>query len=359
MASDWRPLSVVFLAAASLFANGPALLAAERVVDQPPEAVRGVSAATAVLILDTAAGEQKTVSGFLAGPERIATSLHGLAGAVAGKAKLIGRAEACEVDGVLGVDRDRDLAILKVAAIGTQVPPMKGAAAYAVGEVVFVFGGADNGARASFAKGQVSGLRASGADQFLQLTSPTWPGCDGGPVLNAEGELVGLSLVIRSERAARGGLSEQAFAVPANHVHALLAKLAADGPVLPLAQLNATPGATTSKVEAALQNVVPVEQKLRASEFLWETGGAFSFSISNGSDAAVRDVKLRVVFFDKSHKPLDTVELQYPGAIQAGLAKRISGESSEAVRTLTSGQNGRTPQTPVEIRIFDFKLGGG
>src|ERR1700752_1468408 len=115
---------------------------------------------------------------------------------------------------VLGSDDDIDLAVLKVEA--TDLPAMRLSDYNKLrqGDVVFAFG-SPQGLQDSVTMGVVSAVaRQLDADSpvvFVQSDAPTNPGNSGGPLVNVDGELVGINTFILSQGGGNEGLG---FAIP-------------------------------------------------------------------------------------------------------------------------------------------------
>jgi serine protease Do len=115
---------------------------------------------------------------------------------------------------ILGSDDDIDLAVLKVEA--TNLPAMRFSDYNQLrqGDVVFAFGSPE-GLQDSVTMGVVSAVaRQLDADSplvFVQSDAPTNPGNSGGPLVNVDGELVGINTFILSEGGGNEGLG---FAIP-------------------------------------------------------------------------------------------------------------------------------------------------
>lgn len=60
-------------------------------------------------------------SGFFVRNGQIATNLHVIEGAARGYAKLVGQKTKYDIEGIIAIDPQRDLVILKVAALDLQV----------------------------------------------------------------------------------------------------------------------------------------------------------------------------------------------------------------------------------------------
>jgi serine protease Do len=115
---------------------------------------------------------------------------------------------------VVGADSAIDLALLKVEATGLPALPLGDYNKLGQGEVVFAFGSPD-GLPNSVTMGVVSATaRQPDADSpmvFIQTDAPVNPGNSGGPLINVEGEVVGINTYILT---AGGGSEGVGFAIP-------------------------------------------------------------------------------------------------------------------------------------------------
>ena len=115
---------------------------------------------------------------------------------------------------VLGADDDIDLAVLKVEATNLPAMRLSDYNKLRQGDVVFAFGSPE-GLQDSVTMGVVSAVaRQLDPDSplvFVQSDAPTNPGNSGGPLVNVDGELVGINTFILSQGGGNEGLG---FAIP-------------------------------------------------------------------------------------------------------------------------------------------------
>ncbi|MGH9972199.1 MAG: trypsin-like peptidase domain-containing protein [Pyrinomonadaceae bacterium] len=115
---------------------------------------------------------------------------------------------------IVGSDAAIDLALLKVEASGLPALPLGDYNKLRQGEVVFAFGSPD-GLPNSVTMGVVSATaRQPDADSpmvFVQTDAPVNPGNSGGPLINVDGEVVGINTYILTEGGGNEGLG---FAIP-------------------------------------------------------------------------------------------------------------------------------------------------
>ena len=174
-------------------------------------------------------GRQRSIgSGAIIDPDGyIITNAHVVAGAQhiqvvlhcdmpgAGPTRSLGVESSLTVDArVVGIANDIDLALLKVDVAGLRALPLADYDAVRQGELVFAFGSPE-GLRNSVTMGVVSSVaRQPDPDSstiYIQTDAPINPGNSGGPLVNVDGELVGVNTLILTESGGSQGLG---FAIP-------------------------------------------------------------------------------------------------------------------------------------------------
>jgi len=119
-----------------------------------------------------------------------------------------------KIDGYLGADRSVDLILLKVSTLNK--PSIKFATTTVlIGQKVYVIG-SPKGLPATISDGIVSGMRDFEGFKLIQMTAPISPGSSGGPVLNSNGELIGISVSQLKEG------QNINFAIPKSYLEILL-----------------------------------------------------------------------------------------------------------------------------------------
>jgi len=135
---------------------------------------------------------------------------------------------------VIGVDRDLDIAVVKVNPLNTYIQPMKigDSSKLKVGEKIAAIGN-PFGLSGSMTSGIVSQIgrllpQESGYSipDVIQTDAAINPGNSGGPLLNMKGEVVGINTAIQS---ATGEFSGIGFAVPSNTVKKIVPVLIENG----------------------------------------------------------------------------------------------------------------------------------
>jgi len=132
---------------------------------------------------------------------------------------------------VVGVDRETDLAVLKVAKKGLVPLRLADSDAVRAGQLVFAFGsplGLENSVTMGVVSSAARQLRQEDPMIYIQTDAPINPGNSGGPLVNTQGEIVGINTLIFSRS---GGSEGIGFAAPSNIVRAVYEQLRATGTV--------------------------------------------------------------------------------------------------------------------------------
>jgi S1-C subfamily serine protease len=152
-------------------------------------------------------------SGFLVAPDLVVTNAH-VVGDEASVTVL--RADGrSDVGGVTLTARDADLALVRVRATGSHGLTLRSVAQVRVGEEVLAIG-APRGFSQTVTRGIVSAIRRDGPVILVQTDAAVNPGNSGGPLVDADGRVVGVVTLKRQDSEAIG------LAVAADHVEALL-----------------------------------------------------------------------------------------------------------------------------------------
>lgn len=224
-----------------------------------------------------------------------------------GYGRLVGQKSGFSIIGVLGVDQDRDLALLSVDVkapalrLADPVPAEVGDTVYAVGN--------PEGLEGTFPQGLISGIRQRGSDSILQITAPISPGSSGGPFLNSKGQVVGIAVSTWTEG------QNLNFAVPVAYLSALLKNRK---PLSGLSQFD--PSKTPARKASFFEGIGGDSRDgLVLGQLKWDGGKLFSFSIRNQLSESVRTVKCVVIFYDRNKQPVDSQVVQSDDIILPGL----------------------------------------
>ncbi|MGD8873991.1 MAG: DegQ family serine endoprotease [Gammaproteobacteria bacterium] len=133
---------------------------------------------------------------------------------------------------VVGVDPEVDLALLRIEATGLTALPVADSAALRIGDFVVAIGN-PFGLGQTVTYGIVSalgrtGLGIEGYENFIQTDASINPGNSGGPLVNMQGELIGINTAIVGPAGGNIGIG---FAIPSNMASAIMKHLAEYGEV--------------------------------------------------------------------------------------------------------------------------------
>ncbi len=189
---------------------------------------------------------------------------------------------------VVGVDKTGDIAVLKIEDAVPAVAKFGDSSKLQVGETVITIGAALGDFRNSVTKGVVSGLNRTldnTPSVYIQTDAPINHGNSGGPLLNLQGEIIGINTAVLRTTPRAVGVSDQAeglgFAIPGNTAKALSDQLISKGTV-------SRPyfGITYQMITPALVGSTTFGgQNVPAVEGAWITGSRGTTGVVSGSPA--------------------------------------------------------------------------
>ena len=215
------------------------------------------------------------------------------------------RARAVEAR-IVGSDSAIDLALLKIDATGLPALPLADYNKVRQGEVVFAFGSPD-GLPDSVTMGIVSSAaRQPDADNpmiFLQTDAPVNPGNSGGPLINVNGEVVGINTYILT---AGGGNEGLGFAIPSAILAVVIPQLKKYGHV------------HRGETGIGIQAITPA---LAAGLNLSTNWGVIVSDVVPGSPAEAAGLKVKDIITSIDGKPVESL-----AAVGTRLSMRTGGE---------------------------------
>jgi serine protease Do len=177
---------------------------------------------------------------------------------------------------VVGKDKKTDIALVKISARNLPVAPLGDSDRLEVGEWVMAIGnpfGLDYTVTSGIVSAKDREIGAGPYDHFIQTDASINPGNSGGPLINLQGEVVGIDSAIFSESGGNIGIG---FAIPINLVKELLPQLQSVGTV------------TRGWLGVSIQRMTP---DLAASLGLDKAKGALVSSVVPGSPADRAGIK--------------------------------------------------------------------
>ena len=196
---------------------------------------------------------------------------------------------------LIGQDPDSDLAILKIYANGYSVARMGDAANLQIGQFVIAIGN-PYGYQHTVTTGVVSALgrslrTQSGrlVDNVIQSDAALNPGNSGGPMINTDGEVIGVNTAIIQ------GAQGLSFSVDINTAKAIASQLIKDGKVF------------KAYLGFALQEV-PVNAKILRHYHLPNQRGLFVVGIEPDSPASRSQVKEGDIIVSFNGKPMNSTQ---------------------------------------------------
>ena len=201
--------------------------------DLLPELVRRIKpSAVAIETFDSRGQKLARGSGFFIDADRVVTNRHVIENAYRAEVHSY-NGNVYPVKGVVAVDAEGDIAVLRVEAPPGQIRPLSlDRTSPQEGESVVVIGN-PFGLEGSVTNGIVSAVRDIPTfGRIIQITAPISPGSSGSPVVNMQGQVIGVATLQIT-----GGQSIN-FAIPSERI----SQLQSTGPLMAFSELVAASG---------------------------------------------------------------------------------------------------------------------
>jgi serine protease Do len=117
---------------------------------------------------------------------------------------------------VVGIDRDTDLAVIKIEKTGLDTLPLGDSDTLRQGQLVMAFGnplGLENSVSMGIVSSVARQIKPDDFMVYIQTDAPINPGNSGGPLVDADGNVMGINTFIFSQSGGSEGLG---FAIPSN-----------------------------------------------------------------------------------------------------------------------------------------------
>ena len=227
----------------ALFGVAPSLWGQEDL----KELAREARSSVVLLEVFSATGQPRgTGTGFFVDEQTLVTNFHVIEGAASARMRLADGGEQVLSD-VMAEDAGADLAILRVEGAAQRGLSLYAGGMVEPGEEVVVLGN-PHGLSGTLSTGIVSAWRRNEPElegfgiPLIQITAPISPGSSGSPVMNREGEVLGVAVAVH-----RSGQNLN-FAVPVEALTALLSQVSEE----PIYRLGAS--RTSALIPGSVQN---------------------------------------------------------------------------------------------------------
>lgn len=226
---------------------------------------------------------------------------------------------------VVGTDQLGDIAVLKVDGTVPAVATLGDSSKVQVGETVVAIGAALGNFRNSASKGIVSGLNRTidelqSTDVYIQTDAPINHGNSGGPLVDLNGQVIGINTaVLRSTSGTGGGSNDVAeglgFAIPSNTVKYIVDQLIQSGAV-------ARPyfGITYEMISPAIAGTQYAGESVPAVEGAWIHGNNNQSGVVAGGPADKAGLKdndvitaIDTTTLDDNHPLVSVLQNYKPG----------------------------------------------
>jgi serine protease Do len=237
------------------------------------------------------AGYIMTNAHVVNGAQRVQVVLPAMSGEGALEAALSTRTNIVAAR-IVGVSRELDLAVIKIDAVKPPALPLANYRKLGQGEVVFAFGSPE-GLRNTVTMGVVSAVaRQTDPDSplvYIQTDAAINPGNSGGPLVNVNGEVLGVNTFILSQSGGNEGLG---FAIPSSVVNVAFQQLRKYGHL------------HRAEIGIGIQTISPT---LAAALSLPRNYGVVISDVQPGSSAEAAGVQIGDVLAAVDGRPVDNL----------------------------------------------------
>lgn len=302
----------------------------------PRDIAKSAFLSTVLLTMEDVNGQPLSLgSGFVLDNGVVVTNFHVIENSKGGIVKIIGDPKKYKISGIIEIDKKNDIAILSVSGLIAPKVKIGDYSTVGVGDNIYAVGN-PRGLEGTFSQGIVSGIRDFEGEKLLQITAPISPGSSGGPILNSNGEVIGVAVAT-----IQNGQNLN-FAIPITFVKNLYQNSTKKIQPYSIA---------TNTTNISINNLgTNIKDEIIGNSFAWGTFWSnYTFSVKNNLDYDIKDVYCLVIFYDKDNQPFEIEYTLIKEIIPSKLAKRSKelGRNEKVIKQLTKS---------VEIRILDFKI---
>jgi serine protease Do len=222
---------------------------------------------------------------------------------------------------IVAIDRETDIAVVKVEARGLPALPFGDSDALRPGQLVLAFG-SPLGLESSVTMGVVSAVARQLTPEdpmiYVQTDAPINPGNSGGALVDVEGRLVGVNTLIYSQSGGNEGIG---FAAPSNIVRNVFQQIRTYGRV------------RRGEIGVAAQTVTPV---LAEGLGLAGDAGVILSDVAPGSPAAQAGLQPGDVILSLNGKPMENGRQFRINVYTHGVGEQVAIQVRRGARTLTT-----------------------
>lgn len=240
-------------------------------------------------------------SGFYFEKNLIATNFHVIEGASRIVIKNLGTQAKSEKVKVKSYSKELDVAILEVGTMNSTFLQLN-TITPEIGDNILAIGN-PKGLEGTISTGIISGIRElSEKYKLVQITSPISPGSSGGPVLDSQGKVIGISTFTLHDS------QNLNFAIPSNAVLDLKSKNMKWEPQI----------SSISKQVKSSESVVLSFFEKESSEFKESIG------LKNNSSLTIKNIKGLMLYYDERGNPLSYQLISLEDVLPPGMSKMIT-----------------------------------
>ncbi len=191
---------------------------------------------------------------------------------------------------VINVDRETDLALLKIHEKGLSHLTLANSDEIKQGQVVFAFGsplGLENTVTMGVVSSVARQLRPEDPMIYIQTDAPINPGNSGGPLVDAAGQVIGINTLIFSQSGGNEGIG---FAAPSNIVRSVVEQIRETGRV------------SRGEIGVYAQTLTPT---LQSALGLAQGGGVVLGDVFPGSSAAEAGLERQDIILTMDGKAME------------------------------------------------------
>jgi len=285
-------------------------------------------------------------NGFVVDENHIIVNFHTIENSASGVAVTKGGNARYKISGLVNKDEKRDIAVLYIENIDLKPVIFCDSVTLEPGDPVYAISnpkGLEAVTELGIVNGVVNFKGISGGtkrDSMIQITATVQPVGNGGPVVNKNGEVVGMAASVDK----KGTLFN--FIIPSGYIQKLILKKPPK--VISFAKTKRTKSSFFSSdwSKSLREAVIGTSFKFDSNP----NTGFYNFSIQNNLSKPVRNIKCLIIFYNSTQFPLETEAIAISQTISPKLSIRtdiLGRPRRNEVRDLTFW---------TEIRILGFEV---